>query len=336
VGVNNHLGDGAYGPMTSTDATLVWPFGVPDNDIAVVRSFASKVLGLRQIADFASFPLPQKFAEAQPSPTYTWSNTELLKTGDMKLEPGSDREAREGTITADGRDTKVLAYRTSPDTQSSFKNYVAGLSASYAATGNIRTALGLSSGNSPFVQRAAGPINQATLVREIEQGESLLDGLTRLSGNETEDPLDATQKTWTKDIPRVLHDDPSIRLQVEQALLERLILCPESGAPWTRLITESNGSIHIVNNGISDVGGSGKPAWNVRLEPLAREFSATELTPGTRQKIQNFYAQHGTVDGITNLTHSSFSPQVVDNLLKRVEWIIEKGRFPGASENKSY
>lgn len=304
-------------PTISSNATITWPFAMPDNDVSVVRRFGHDVLGLRQTRDAEIRQLQPNFRKHVPA-EYPREDPlrDLLAKGKLILDPSHSDYFRpkEATIADGTLQHKVMVQESrstnvSPSEQAELSrlNQLLNLTPRYPAP--------------VWRKEIIGGEPTDFIVFEKPEEEDLREGLLRLSGNSPDDDSVGPDRR----IPAILKSDPEIRQAVERALVEKMIFAPDSHAK-PLLGKTSDGRVFAFNQQLNMLDEnnvqSRKPLWNGIDWTVSEEYEASELSDDTYNRLLSAYNKVTT-------GRETMGPTVRD----RLEWFLEHRRFPGYSEN---
>jgi hypothetical protein len=332
TGVNGDPRTDFLGQSIESHSTIIWPFSVPDNDIAPVRKFAKNVLGVSNIIDHDALPLEPLLRDHKPLPLSQVDNKlNHLKESNLRLTDPDSGSNIAGTIEAQDGTIEVIAIPAS--------GYWAPRRDLVRDRGEAERAsrsLGLTPYHPPTLKRKVG-IDKVTRLNNPEseyiisesRGEELSKGLGALSEPSSDE----------RAIPSILKSDPEVRQTVERAALEQMLLHSKSSRGLSyqsdskemmRLAQNSDGKLYAFNMPTTLIDGSEKPTFGSIRGPIVKEFEQKQISYDTYNRLRSAYdrmpAEFGDDWGQLS--------QLV-NLKKRMEWFLEHRRFPDVSENRS-
>jgi hypothetical protein len=332
TGINGDPRTDFLEPSIESHSTVIWPFSVPDNDIAPVRKFAKNVLGVSHIIDHDALPLEPLLRDHKPLPLSQVDNKlNHLKESNLRLTDPDSGANIAGTIDTPDGTIEVVAIPAS--------GYWAPKRDLVRDRGEAERAsriLDLTTFYPPTVKRKA-EIDEAKRVNNPEseyifsengRGEELSKGLGALSEPSSDE----------RAIPSILKSDPEVRQMVERAALEQMLLHSKSSKGLSyqsdskemmRLAQNSDGKLYAFNMPTTLIDGSEKPTFGGIRGHIVKEFEQKQISYDTYTRLRSAYdrmpAEFG--DDWGQLSQ-------LKNLKKRMEWFLEHRRFPDVSENR--
>jgi hypothetical protein len=311
-------------PTTTSNAALTYPFGMPDNDVSVVRGLGHAVLGLRQSRDPLLRPLADDFKRYVGATVGRLdSPLRVMQLGKLKLGTkedvfGSWDDIRDGVISQGATLVKVKAFdafrRLQPEEWIDRQ----------AEYGRIHRLLDLTPRFPLTVLRSHkdGKRMSRFVVSEHIEGEDLSLQLHRLSGQQVSEPVELELRNKT---PAILQTNAGMRQMVERAIAERMIIADEQPKELT-LVPTPDGGFYAYNGYVARLGDGSKPVWKLRGEGIRREFYASELSDDTYDRLLQAHKRFSTVQPTTREWE-------FQRMKRRLEWLLEHRRFPDSMEN---
>ncbi|HEY9788722.1 MAG TPA: RHS repeat domain-containing protein [Candidatus Obscuribacterales bacterium] len=138
-------------------------------------------------------------------------------------------------------------------------------------------------------------------------------------------------------IMRLIQEEPQLRLQLEQAFVERLIFGDSDMHSFNFRIERTADGVRIYNvdieRGFTD---SNTPGWSslptiqgITADIIA-DFSGQPLSARTREALATFLRNYDNPSGRQRLRDAGLSDSAIDAMFARARWLSENGGFPRA------